>query len=58
VLTLDKSILHCTNVQTTEIETIKSFDAITKGDADDIPEQAFMYVGGLESAREKAKNLK
>ena len=39
-------------------ETIKSFDAITKGDADDIPEQAFMYVGGLESAREKAKNLK
>ena len=45
-------------VYTSREETIKSFDAIVKGDADDIPEQAFMYVGGLESAREKAKKLK
>jgi F-type H+-transporting ATPase subunit beta len=38
-------------------ETIKSFDAICSGDADEIPEQAFLYVGGLESVREKAAKL-
>jgi len=32
-----------------------SFDAIVSGKADDVPESAFMYVGGLDSAREKAK---
>jgi F-type H+-transporting ATPase subunit beta len=45
-------------VYTSREETIKSFDAIVSGGADDIPEQAFMYVGGLESAREKAKKLR
>ena len=45
-------------VYTSRDETIASFDAIVSGKADDIPEQAFMYVGGLESAREKAKKLK
>ena len=45
-------------VYTSREETIKSFDAIVSGGADDIPEQAFMYVGGLDSAREKAKKLK
>jgi F-type H+-transporting ATPase subunit beta len=38
-------------------DTIKSFDDITSGKADDIPEQAFLYVGGLEEAREKAKAM-
>ena len=45
-------------VYTSREETIKSFDAIVSGQADDIPEQAFMYVGGLETAREKAAKLK
>ena len=45
-------------VYTSREETIKSFDAIVSGAADDIPEQAFMYVGGLDSVREKAKKLK
>ena len=39
-------------------ETIASFDAICNGGADDLPEQAFMYVGGLESVRAKAATLK
>ena len=39
-------------------ETIKSFDAIVSGQADDVPEQAFMYVGDLTAARAKAKTLK
>ena len=34
------------------------FDAIVSGQADDIPEQAFMYVGGLDAARAKAAKLK
>jgi len=45
-------------VYTSREETIKSFDAIVSGQADDIPEQAFMYVGGLEAARAKAAKLK
>ena len=38
-------------------ETLASFDAITNGEADDIPEQAFLYVGGIEEARAKAKSM-
>jgi len=38
-------------------DTIKSFDDITSGRADDIPEQAFLYVGALDEAREKAKAM-
>jgi F-type H+-transporting ATPase subunit beta len=38
-------------------ETIKSFDDICSGKADDIPEQAFLYVGALDEAREKAKAM-
>jgi len=38
-------------------ETLASFDAITNGQADDIPEQAFLYVGGIEEARAKAKSM-
>jgi F-type H+-transporting ATPase subunit beta len=39
-------------------ETLKSFDDITEGKADDLPEQAFLYVGDLNEAREKAKEMK
>jgi F-type H+-transporting ATPase subunit beta len=38
-------------------DTIKSFDAICSGELDEVPEQAFLYVGGIESVREKAKKL-
>ncbi len=38
-------------------DTIKSFDSICSGELDDVPEQAFLYVGGIESVREKAKKL-
>ena len=38
-------------------ETLKSFDDIANGKADDLPEQAFLYVGNLDEARERAKAL-
>jgi len=38
-------------------DTIKSFKGIIDGDYDDIPEQAFSYVGNIEEAIEKAKKM-
>jgi F-type H+-transporting ATPase subunit beta len=38
-------------------DTIRSFDDITSGKADDLPEQAFLYVGTLDEVREKAKGM-
>jgi F-type H+-transporting ATPase subunit beta len=38
-------------------ETIESFDAICRGDLDDVPEQAFLYVGGIEGVRAKAAKM-
>jgi F-type H+-transporting ATPase subunit beta len=38
-------------------DTIRSFKAIVNGDYDHLPEQAFMMVGGIEEAEEKAKKL-
>lgn len=38
-------------------ETIRSFKAILEGSYDHLPEQAFMYVGTIEEAVEKAKSL-
>jgi F-type H+-transporting ATPase subunit beta len=38
-------------------ETIRSFRAIVDGEYDDLPEQAFYMVGGIEEAVEKAKSL-
>ena len=38
-------------------ETIESFEAIVKGDLDNIPEQAFLNVGGVNSVLEKAHDL-
>jgi F-type H+-transporting ATPase subunit beta len=38
-------------------ETIKGFKAIVDGEYDDLPEQAFYMVGGIEEAVEKAKTL-
>ena len=38
-------------------ETVESFEAVAKGELDDIPEQAFFNVGGVESVLAKAKTL-
>jgi F-type H+-transporting ATPase subunit beta len=38
-------------------ETVDSFDALLNGDLDDVPEQAFLNVGGADSVLEKAKKL-
>ena len=38
-------------------DTIRSFDDITSGKADDLPEQAFLYTGTLDEVRERAKSL-
>ena len=38
-------------------ETVESFDAILRGDLDDVPEQAFLNVGGVEQVLAKAKAL-
>jgi F-type H+-transporting ATPase subunit beta len=38
-------------------ETVRSFKEILEGKHDDLPETAFLYVGAIETAREKAKKL-
>ena len=39
-------------------DTIKAFKAILNGEVDDLPEQAFYLVGGLEMVYEKAAQIK
>jgi len=38
-------------------ETVESFEALVDGELDDVPEQAFLNVGGAESVLEKARSL-
>ena len=38
-------------------ETVESFEALVNGDLDDVPEQAFLNVGGVEQVLAKAKAL-
>lgn len=38
-------------------ETINSFEKILNGECDDLPEQAFMMVGTIEEAQQKAKEM-
>jgi len=38
-------------------DTIKGFEAIINGECDEWPEQAFLYVGTLDEAHEKAKKM-
>src|SRR6202522_224462 len=38
-------------------ETVESFEALVHGDLDNIPEQAFLNVGGVESVLAKSKTL-
>jgi F-type H+-transporting ATPase subunit beta len=39
-------------------DTVKSFRAILNGEVDDLPEQAFYLVGGIDQVREKAEKIK
>ncbi|MCB1217743.1 F0F1 ATP synthase subunit beta, partial [bacterium] len=39
-------------------ETVKSFGAVLDGAHDDLPEQAFYMVGGIEDAIAKAEKLR
>ena len=39
-------------------ETVQSFERVVAGEFDDLPEQAFYMVGGIEEAVAKAKTLK
>ncbi|HET6950790.1 MAG TPA: F0F1 ATP synthase subunit beta [Acidimicrobiales bacterium] len=39
-------------------ETVASFEALVNGDLDDLPEQAFLNVGGADDARRKAEQLR
>ncbi len=38
-------------------DSIRDFKAIVDGEHDDLPEQAFYMVGGIEEAIEKSKSL-
>jgi F-type H+/Na+-transporting ATPase subunit beta len=38
-------------------ETIESFEAIVKGEGDNLPEQAFLNVGGFDQVKEKAAKI-
>ena len=38
-------------------ETVESFEALVDGELDDVPEQAFLNVGGVEQVLAKAKQL-
>jgi len=46
-----------TGIYTPVEETVESFEALVNGEFDDIPEQAFLSVGGAESMLAKAKTL-
>ncbi|MEO1693543.1 MAG: F0F1 ATP synthase subunit beta, partial [Cyanobacteria bacterium J06631_6] len=39
-------------------DTIKGFNAILKGELDELPEQAFYMVGSIEEAKAKAEKMK
>lgn len=38
-------------------DTVDAFEKLVSGELDDIPEQAFLYCGGLDDVYEKAKKL-
>ena len=38
-------------------ETVESFEAILAGELDEVPEQAFLNVGGVDQVLAKAKKL-
>ena len=38
-------------------ETVRSFEALVGGELDDVPEQAFLNVGGVDDVITKAKSI-
>ncbi len=44
-------------VYTKIADTLRSFEDITDGRADDLPEQAFLYVGSIDDVRARAKEM-
>jgi F-type H+/Na+-transporting ATPase subunit beta len=38
-------------------ETVESFEALVNGELDEVPEQAFLNVGGAESVLAKAREI-
>ncbi|MBA3338054.1 MAG: F0F1 ATP synthase subunit beta, partial [Chloroflexia bacterium] len=44
-------------VYVTREETVRSFKEILEGKHDDLPEQAFMYQGGIDMVVERAQEL-
>ena len=38
-------------------DTVDGFDRLIQGEFDDIPEKAFLYVGTIDEAAEKAKEM-
>jgi F-type H+-transporting ATPase subunit beta len=38
-------------------ETVESFEVLLNGELDEVPEQAFLNVGGVDTVLEKAKKL-
>jgi F-type H+-transporting ATPase subunit beta len=44
-------------IYTPVAETVESFEALVNGELDNVPEQAFLNVGGMESVLEKARTL-
>jgi F-type H+-transporting ATPase subunit beta len=44
-------------IYVTTAETVESFEALVNGELDEVPEQAFLNVGGVESVLAKAKEL-
>ncbi|MGD1275970.1 MAG: F0F1 ATP synthase subunit beta [Tepidisphaeraceae bacterium] len=44
-------------VYTKIADTLRSFDEICSGKADDLPEGAFLYVGNIDDARARAKEM-
>jgi F-type H+-transporting ATPase subunit beta len=44
-------------VYTKIADTLRSFEEICDGKADDLPEQAFLYVGDIDEVRATAKGM-
>ena len=38
-------------------QTVESFEVLVNGELDNVPEQAFLNVGDVESVLEKARSL-
>ena len=39
-------------------DTVRGFKELVDGEHDDVPEQAFLYCGGIDEVLEKAEEMK